>query len=138
MKKHVMAITYAPKIEPVLDERCTQTIRKGRKVSIGDEILFHGWEGRPYRSKWSWRKRVVVTLAENILVSKHGIQYYDSMAMVIRPTTWNSFWSTSLAILDFIDPPTGEALQDVLFGPKGAPADPVEYQIVRWADKSDE
>ena len=28
MKKHVMAITYTPKIEPVRDGRCTQTIRK--------------------------------------------------------------------------------------------------------------
>ena len=42
MRKHVMAITYPPKIEPVKDGRCTQTIRKGSKVSVSDEILFHG------------------------------------------------------------------------------------------------
>lgn len=40
MRKHVMAMTYEPKKEAVFDGRCTQTIRKGDKVSIGDEILF--------------------------------------------------------------------------------------------------
>ena len=32
MTKRVMAITYEPKIKPVKDGRCTQTIRTGRKV----------------------------------------------------------------------------------------------------------
>ena len=61
MRKLVMSLTYPPKIEPVKDGRCTQTIRKGRKVAEGDEILFHGWAGLPRRSKWSWDKRVTVT-----------------------------------------------------------------------------
>ena len=73
MRKHVMSITYQPKIEPVKDGRCTQTIRKGRRVAEGDEILFHGWSGRPYRSKWDWRKRVTVCQAIDIEISNRGI-----------------------------------------------------------------
>lgn len=132
MRKLVMAITYPPKIEPVKDGRCTQTIRKGRKVSVGDEILFHGWSGRPYRSKWDWRKRVTITNVESISVSSEGVQFYDIMSMDLKPMTWDSFWCTSLAIQDFIDPPTGEALRDVLFGLNGSPDKPEEYQIIRW------
>ena len=132
MRKHVMALTYPPKIEPVQDGRCTQTIRKGDKVSEGDEILFHGWQGLPYRSKWNNRKRVTVKSAESISISVDGIQFYDSMAMIIRPTAWNSFWTRSLAIRDFIDPPIGEALRDVLFGLNSAPKGPEQYQIIRW------
>ena len=129
MRKHVMAITYPPKIEPVKDGRCTQTIRaarKGRKVSAGDEILFHGWAGRPYRSKWDWRKRVKVYEVIDIEISAEG--------MLIEGTlhAWTSWYPGRLAEYDFIDPPTGEALRDVLFGLNGAPGGPEEYQIIRW------
>lgn len=55
MRKHVLPLTYAPKIPAVLDGRCTQTIRAGRKFKTGDLVMFHGWEGLPYRSKWSFR-----------------------------------------------------------------------------------
>jgi len=132
MRKHVMSLTYPPKIEPVQDGRCTQTIRKGDKVSVGDEVLFHGWAGRPYRSKWSWRKRVTVCTIENILITQTGIRFYDSLHNIFRHTAWDSFWVTALAIQDFIDPPTGEALRDVLFGLNGAPKEPEQYQIIRW------
>lgn len=126
MRKWVMSITYLPKIDPVKDGRCTQTIRKGRKVSVGDEILFHGWAGRPYRSKWDWRKRVVVTEVYNIQIIECGIVMGGSYIL------WYSDYVCGLAEFDFIDPPTGEALRDVLFGLNGAPDSPEEYQIIRW------
>ena len=69
MRKHVKALTYKPKIEAVKDGRCTQTIRQGHNISVGDEILFHGWEGRSYRSKWSGRLRVTVTKVLNCQIS---------------------------------------------------------------------
>ena len=128
MRKHVMSLTYPPKIEPVKDGRCTQTIRKGRKVSVGDEILFHGWAGRPYRSKWDWRKRVVVIDVYNITI--------DSEMITFTGDDFSYPWTVSMAYTmareDFIDPPTGEALRDVLFGLNGAPDGPEEYQIIRW------
>jgi len=128
MTKHVKAITYAPKIEPVRDGRCTQTIRKGNKVFVNDEILFHGWEGRPYRTKWSWRKRVVVTDIYDIDIQNVGIAFTGEEGMY----PWNSSMCYTIAREDFIDPPTGEALRDVLFGLNGLPKEPQEYQIIRW------
>ena len=56
--KHVLPLTYEPKISDVRDGFCTQTIRQkseSRPKKIGDFITFHGWEGTPYQSKWSWR-----------------------------------------------------------------------------------
>ena len=56
--KHVLPLTYEPKISDVRDGFCTQTIRtksESRPKKIGDFITFHGGEGTPYQSKWSWR-----------------------------------------------------------------------------------
>jgi hypothetical protein len=60
--KHIKAFTYKDKIPDVKAGRCCQTIRpKGKRpVAEGDQILFHGWAGRPYRTPWDWdqiRKR---------------------------------------------------------------------------------
>ena len=71
-----------------------------------------------------------MTSVENIKISDTGIMF-DSIDS-IQPKTWDSFWATSMAIQDFIDPPTGEELRDVLFGLNGAPDKPEEYQIIRW------
>ena len=121
-----MAITYEPKIEPVKDGRCTQTIRKGCKVSDCDEILFHGWAGRPYRSKWDWRKRVKVYEVIDIEISSEGM-LIDGILHA-----WTSWYPDRLAEYDFIYPPTGEELRDVLFGLNAVPAEPEKYQIIRW------
>ena len=56
--KHILPLTYEPKIPDVLSGKCTQTIRpisytKAKKVN--DLVMFHGWSGKPYRSKWSFR-----------------------------------------------------------------------------------
>jgi len=123
-----MSMTYQPKIEPVLSGDCLQTIRKGRKFSVGDEILLHGWSGRPYRSPWSWRKRVTVIETIRILISKTGIAFPQKVIKLM----WSDGACDRLAAVDFIDPPTGEALWDVLFGLNGAPDEPQEYQIIRW------
>jgi len=56
--KHVLPLTYEPKIADVRDGYCIQTIRpksESRPKKVGDFVMFHGWEGVPYRSKWSWR-----------------------------------------------------------------------------------
>ena len=130
MTKKVMSLTYPPKIEPVKDGRCNQTIRKGHKVLEGDEILFHGWSGRPYRSKWDWRKRVVVTDVYNITIDSEMISFVDDDFSYL----WNSSMAYTMAREDFIDPPTGEALRDVLFDLNGVTDMPEEYQIIRWCD----
>jgi len=129
MTKHVMSMTYPPKIEPVQDGRCTQTIRKGDKVAVDDQILFHGWAGKPYRSKWNWRKRVVVNEVIPILISEDGI---DVFSIPGHPLPWQNIMVCRIAFDDYINPPTGEALRDVLFGLNDIPTEPKEYQIIRW------
>ena len=128
MTKHVMALTYEPKIKPVREGKCIQTIRKGRRFSVGDSILIHGWEGRPYRSKWSWRMRVEVQHIRNISIDERGI-HRASHAVPIR---WGSETLKEIAEMDFIEPATGEELKTVLFGLNGVPTEPEPYQIIRW------
>lgn len=56
--KHILPLTYEPKIADVRDGFCIQTIRPGsesRPKNVGDFVMFHGWSGVPYRSKWNWR-----------------------------------------------------------------------------------
>ena len=127
MKKKVMAITYEPKIEPVKDGRCTQTIRRGDKVSKGDEILFHGWIGLPYRSKWNNRQRVTVKEVIHILISGDGIKIRGGWFY-----SWYSEKVRELAELDYIFPATGFELKKVLFGLNSVPTEPEKYQIIRW------
>lgn len=128
MSSHVMSMTYLPKIPAVLSGECTQTIRtKGKKQKCaGDIITLHGWSGKAYRSKWSWRKRVVVYEVIDIQISSVGMRIDGNLH------AWTSWYPGRLAEYDFIDPPTGEGLRDVLFGLNGAPDGPEEYQIIRW------
>jgi len=124
-----LPLTYAPKIPAVLDGRCTQTIRAGRKFEIGDLVSFHGWEGKPYRSKWSFRTPYfTIELVENIQIFAGGI--YSLWLDVFSP--WDSPAIDAIAFLDGTDPPTGSELGRVLtrmhkFPDKGLPA-----QIIRW------
>ena len=56
--KHILPLTYEPKITDVREGFCIQTIRpksESRPKNIGDFIMFHGWGGRPYHSEWNWR-----------------------------------------------------------------------------------
>lgn len=130
MKRHVRAITYKPKIEQVLDGSCTQTIRAGRGVQKGDEILFHGWKDIPYKSKWSWRRRVRVSDTVPLMISDKGIclHYGDNKEI----NSWDDGYVYALAAQDGISPPTGDALREALFGPEGAPKQPERFQIIRW------
>ena len=129
MTKHQRAFTYEPKIPAVRDGRCTQTIRpKGKRPIVpGDIILFHGWEGRPYRSPWSWRmERATVKEVIPLKVYPEGFVLNGS---IYRP--WKSKEGDELAERDFIDPPTGEELGKVLTGMhKGL--DGQEFQVIRW------
>jgi hypothetical protein len=113
-RKWNIPLTYEPKIPGVIDGTIQQTIRVGRKFRVGDLVSFHGWEGRPYRSKWSFRTPYfTLTMARAIRIVPGGIvvpprplheEYY----------AWRAL--DDLAARDGIEPPTGEALRDVLLG----------------------
>lgn len=85
--KHIKAFTYKEKIPDVRAGKCGQTIRpKGiRPVSIGDTILFHGWAGIPYRSRWDWRLEIIVNVIKPILVYYEGIVFLDSISPRLVP-----------------------------------------------------
>ena len=124
-----MAMTYEPKIDAVQDGRCLQTIRSMRKKEIkaGDSILFHGWSGKAYRSEWNDKMRVTVTKAIHFHASMDGLKFKNNNII-----QWDDILIDIIATQDFIDPPSGIALRDVLFKLNGAPSTPVEYQIIRW------
>ena len=132
MPRHVMAVTYEPKVKGVLDGTCMQTIRKRRKkpFAIGDLILLHGWEGRPYWSRWSWRKVVIVSEVVDI-------QVYQTYIVKVKRSKANSYCYSqneidNLAKEDGIEPPTGEELIKVLSGGKKIPNKGIKMQIIRW------
>jgi len=133
MRKWNIPLTYAPKIAGVLDGSIRQTIRVGRKFRVGDLVSFHGWEGRPYRSKWSFR----TPYFELLTVDDIGI-FPDTGIVVFQPQggravySWGSMIADIIAEQDGIEPPTGEALCRVLSGMHKIPEGGVEAQIIRW------
>ena len=128
MAKHVLSITYREKENGVRCGTVCQTIRKGNKVMNGDTILFHGWDGVPYRSKWSWRKDVEVTQAHDVVISQAGIQ--PQIGPMIE---WGDPDADVLAGYDGIDPPTGSQLYDVLRSMHRITKEGEPYQVIRWA-----
>lgn len=124
-----MAMTYPPKLDAVFGGNCRQTIREGRKVAEGEEILFHDWAGRPRQSKWGRRMRVTVSEAIPIIIDwDYGIKY-DALEFIWYD--WDSVHVDELAEKDFIDPPTGTELRDVLSDLNGRPSF-IASQIIRW------
>ena len=134
MPKKYMVISYPPKIKPVNDGRCTQTIRKGNKINVGDIIEFHNWKDKAYRSKWINRFDVMVTEAIPIYIDDMlGIAtLYSEKSNLLDWNAWDSIFVNQLAKKDFIYPPNGEALKDVLFKLNDPPKRPEQYQIIRW------
>ncbi len=130
MRKHALPLTYAPKIPAVLEGRCTQTIRAGRRFQIGDFLSSHGWSGKPYRSPWSFRTPYwEVSAAHNCMIEEEGI---DSLKFQGEIGYW--YWDEldRLADLDYIDPPTGEELGRVLLAMHRIPDEGLPAQIIRW------
>jgi len=128
-RKWNIPLTYAPKIPGVLNGSIWQTIRVGRKYRVGDLVLFHGWSGKPYRSKWSFRTPYFpLVMAQPIQIRPEGIETLFGSGMDYRA------WSLldELALLDGIEPPTGGALALVLQGMHPIPEDGIEAQILRW------
>lgn len=137
-RTHVKALTYGPKIAAVLGGDCGQTIRpispEGTRVFPGDDMLFHGWEDRPYRSRWSkWRCLVTVTEVEELVV------HDDPCAFTIHrhgpeasfTGKWTGPLADHLAQRDHIVPATGTALRKVLESFYGDLAG-MRFSIIRW------
>ena len=136
MARHVKALTYADKIDAVRSGTCRQTIRAvgKRPVCVGDTITFHGWTDRPYKSPWSWRLVVEVTEVTKIYIDEvRGIGLlYLAKSNLIDWNSWDSPLANQLAEKDYINPPIGDALKDVLFDLNKSRKWPEQYQIIQW------
>lgn len=124
-RKWCLPLTYKPKIAGVRDGTVRQTIRMGSKYHAGDLIMLHGWEGRPYWSRWNWRTKYY-TLKE-VLNCK---LFFDGMSLTVDSIVkWEDL--DDIAFRDSIDPPTGIALRDALIGRNGD-INGKTAQILRW------
>ncbi|MDD5076263.1 MAG: hypothetical protein PHS18_04165 [Sphaerochaetaceae bacterium] len=131
MRKWNLPLTYAPKITGVLDGSIRQPIRAGRKFSVGDLVSFHGWEGKPYRSKWSFRTPYApLAVAQDIIIYSGGIAFLDLNGDIMLYDGWRKL--NRIAELDGISPPTGQALWGVLTAMHRIPDGGIEAQIIRW------
>jgi hypothetical protein len=142
MRKWNLPLTYEPKIQPVIDGECTQTIRaitiskskkhpgKLIKKEVGDLVRFYRWTGRPY-----WSSPLYITeympLIEvlDLTVFNGGIEFPSSLggrdfAM------WNDL--DKLAERDGIVPPKGFVLRNVLLSKNKIPLNGLVCQILRW------
>ena len=139
-RHHVRAFTYQPKIRAVIDRECGQTIRPLReyvpihkRIKVGDIIMFHGWQDKPYRSKWSpWTLSAVVSDVEELRIDRpYGftIVRHDPPARFVG--SWDGPLGHLLARLDGIDPPTGRDLYKVLTSFSGS-IQGMTFQIIRW------
>ena len=140
MHKWNLPLTYAPKIDPVRNGECRQTIRvlnktkahpEGYRKSKGDLIRFFAWTGRPYHSKREWVISEYQELTEviTIFIGNKTIGFIESNSGYL----WNSPFANELARRDGIVPPTGEALREVLINKNGKiPAEGLEAQVLRW------
>lgn len=147
-----LPLTYKPKIEAVKTGKCTQSIRfctisKSKKhpgeiirKQVGDRVRFYRWTGRPY-----WSHPEYITGYMELINVIDCIVRKDSLTRLWPAGTWQAAaaepnecrksWSQCdcLARKDFIDPPTGKALRDVLIAKNGRiPEEGAPAQILRW------
>jgi hypothetical protein len=130
-----LPLTYAPKIPGVLSGEIRLTIRVDSEdpLEVGDMIAFHGWQGRPYRSPWSFRTEwFTLDKVDGILLFPQGIRF--ATGRDTRP--WTHDLCDQLAILDGIESNPGEspgrALGRVLNEYHKIPDAGVKAQVLRW------
>ena len=116
MKKFVKSISYAPKLDDVFSGKCRRTTRllsvrliPASKLcpTVGDEILFHEWTGRPYFSKWGRRIRVKVTDLSIMSITEDDVVFINGMTVAEED-------GEKLARLDGIKPATSDEYMRVL------------------------
>jgi hypothetical protein len=141
IKKHILALTYEPKIDAVRSDRCTQTIRTlnpSKQKEPGDWIMFHGWEEEPYQSKWSWRTLYwKITEVFDICIKPDGIvipepEHYldDELAEAIAKM--DGFKDFPDMYQQFV-----KMYGDVFNGPFNDPFDHKFFQVIRWNSKKE-
>lgn len=128
-----LPLTYLPKIAAVQEGKCTQSIRIDTNLTIGDFIAFHGWEGRPYHSPWSFRTPYYrIRLAKPINVHADYVYLPEEKKKLLVDNPLLDM----LAAKDYIDPPTGEELLRVLHAMHGPGI--LRGKVLRWEPITDQ
>lgn len=126
-RRKFLPLTYKQKIQAVQDGRCTQSIRIDTDLKVGDFIAFHGWEGRPYRSPWSFRTPYFkITLAKLINVHEDYVYFPESKTRLNIGDPYLHL----LALKDGMCSPTGAELLQVLHGMHGPGT--LHGKVLRW------
>jgi len=140
-------MTYKPKIEAVKNGDCRRTTRiynEKNPFKVGDHIIIHGWEGRPYWSKWNWRRpKELVTTVIDMIALEHTAtfcqnpitgKYIGTESLRTLSLPWHDELMDELAKLDGIVPATGPEYKSILEAFHGSFAKyaPVRFQIIEW------
>lgn len=133
VRKWNLPLTYEPKIQPVIDGTCRQTIRPIGKTlipkEVGDLVRFYTWTGTPYRSaRTNITDYAPLIEVIDIIVRPDGMKIRGLSFLF----PWFDLGVESLAIKDGIVPPTGLALRDVLMSKNKIPEAGIEAQVLRW------
>ena len=138
MARHVMALTYAPKIEAVKSGACCQTIRRynyERPKRPGDKLILHTWAGRPYRSQWDWRLTTTIDSVWRLRFPgiRNGITASISFNEGRDWLPTDGIGLTNIAIDDGIEDPSAESLRATLKRLNGLVSlFGTEWEIIRW------
>jgi len=130
MVTHILSLTYAPKIPLVKSGECTQTIRlhnPDKPKKVGDKLILHTWEGKPYRSKWDWRLETEISELSSLSFS------YPFGGPMIDGKIADFEDIALLASRDGIINPSPNALWDVLRKLNGIiDLTKCSWDIIRW------
>ena len=147
MTTHIMAMTYKPKVEAVKNGVCRRTTRiynEKNPFKVGDLVLIHGWAGRPYRSKWDWRRPTeLITKVIDMIALEHSAtfmqnpitgKYIGTESVRTLSLPWHDELMDELARLDGIVPATGCEYKSILEAFHGSfdRYSPVRFQIIEW------
>jgi len=139
--RHHIPFTYAPKIPAVKAGTCRQTIRilkKAPSKKVGDGLLLFTWSGKPYRTKWGWRKDETCVQVYDIIIHLGGISCKTLIDDVKTICEFKVMYFYPWEMLDWIakadgiEPPTGKAMGELFRKMHKLPAEGSPAQIIRW------
>ena len=136
MTTHNLSLTYAPKIPLVKSGECTQTIRlhnPDRPKKVGDKLILHTWEGKPYRSKWDWRLETEIS---ELILLDWGQTINEAKLSFTQGKNWvptDELGLKNIAISDGIEHPHWMNLMEVLqkLNNKGSIRGTI-WDVIRW------
>jgi len=136
MTTHILSLTYAPKIPLVKSGECTQTIRlhnPDKPKKVGDKLILHTWEGKPYRSRWGWR---LETQISELILLDWGQSIADARLSFTQGKSWvptDEIGLKNIAIWDGIKNPHWMPLMETLQNLNDMDSvRGIVWDIIRW------